>query len=564
MIIGIDLGTTNSLTAIWRSGKTEVIPNALGRLLTPSVISIDNDAILIGEPALNRLSTYPELTIANFKRYMGTDKIFKLGDLSFRAEELSALVLKRLKEDAEHYLQMPITEAVISVPAYFSNAQRKATKIAGQLAGLKVERLINEPTAAGIAYGLLEEANDANYLIFDLGGGTFDVSILSYFSGVIEVRASSGDNFLGGIDFTSILEGMFIEHIKQQDYIDTDQMPIVLLKKIQEQAEIAKHLLSIHAHAIMKVSWNSKIIEYPVTDQDFEDRVQTLLQRLQDPVKKVLSDAKLSPSQIQQVILVGGASRMKIIKKIVSKMFGKLPLCHIDADTIIAQGVAIQSSLKMNDKTLEDIVVTDVCPYSLGVAVCSNPSSALHFDPIIERNVTIPISCSRNYYPMESNQSFVNIKIYQGESFFIEKNIFLSEFKVSLPKNLKDPKINIRFTYDINGILEVEAIIVETQARSAIIIEKNPGELTAEEINQQLEKLKSIKIHPRDKTENLLVISQAEKIYEELHGEHRAYFSQVINEFIHIIEGQNPLLISDYRAKLESLINKFQIELNVF
>jgi molecular chaperone HscC len=561
MIIGIDLGTTNSLLAIWESGTAKVIPNVLGKLLTPSVISVEEDSILIGEPALNRLMTHSQTTVANFKRFMGTDKVFKLGNYSFRAEELSALILKRLKEDAEAFLGTPITEAVITVPAYFSDAQRKATKIAGKLAGLKVERLINEPTAAGIAYGLQQQENETNYLIFDLGGGTFDVSILTMFSGIIEVRASNGDNLLGGLDFTKILEDMFVKNLKENGEKEVSKE---LLERISEQAEIAKRSLSSKEETIMRVLWDSKILEYKISNQDFEYAVEPLLQRLRNPLKKVLHDANLTTEQIQNVVLVGGASRMHVVKKIVARMFGKFPLSHIEPDTVVVKGAAIQAGLKADDQALEEIVITDVCPYSLGVGICSQHnqpgSSFMHFDPIIERNTVIPTSRSRLYRPSDPTQKMVDIKIYQGESFSLDKNVFLGLITIDLPPSLNVQAIDIRFTYDINGLLEVETTILETGQKKNLIIEGNPGVLSEEQINERLQALKKLKIHPREQTENLLVLSRAERLYEDLQGDKRTYLATCIKYFINTLDTQDTLKISRMRQQLDEIIENLKTE----
>jgi len=567
MIVGIDLGTTNSLIAVWDSTEVKVIPNALGRLLTPSVVSVDDKGtILVGEPVLNRMVTYPELTIANFKRFMGTNQLFKLGSYSFRAEELSALIIARLKEDAENFLGFPITEAVISVPAYFSDAQRKATKLAGKLAGLKVERLINEPTAAGIAHGLQEKMDETNYLIFDLGGGTFDVSVLTIFSGIIEVRASCGDNLLGGIDFTNILKDIFLNYLKANYKLEQSLSSSAFQNKLYEQAELAKHNLSINSETVMKINWNSEVMEFHCSNQDFENAAESLLQRLREPIKKVLYDAGLSPSQIEQVVLVGGASRMSIVKKMVSRMFGRLCLLHLDPDTVIVRGVAIQAGLKAKDKALDEIVITDVCPFSLGVAVYNDtiPGQAgiLHFDPIIERNTVIPTSCARIYYPSQENQERVEIKIYQGENFSLEKNVFLGSLSVSLPKNLPDKSIEVRFTYDINGLLEVESTILATQTKNSVLIEGNPGVLTENQIAERLASLKQLKIHPREKSENLLVLSHAERLYEDLKGDERSYLGMIIKDFIKTLDSQDSQLILRKRMQVEKALAHLQTELD--
>lgn len=561
MIVGIDLGTTNSLIAVWDVGSVTIIPNALGKYLTPSIISVDDDKIIIGEPALQRMVTYPHVTVANFKRLMGSNKITQLGSFSFRPEELSALILKRLKEDAESYLGCVISEAVISVPAYFSDVQRKATKIAGKLAGLHVERLINEPTAAGISYGLQEQMNETNYLIFDLGGGTFDVSILTMFCGIVEVRASSGDNFLGGIDFTTILEDMFIDHLKTKEHFKDKDITLALEQKIHEQAEIVKHKLSLESDVVMQVYWNETLYVLDISIQAFENRVEPLLQRLMTAVKRVLNDAQLSASQINKVILVGGATRMAVVKKLVARMFGKLPSCHIDPDCVVVQGTAIQAGLKSHAQSLEELVVTDVSPYSLGIAVYKSGVSS--FDPLIERNTVIPISRSFTYYPCTEEQDGIDIQIYQGESFYIEKNIFLGNLEFKLTKGLKNKAFDIRFSYDINGLLEVEATILETKEKHKVVIEGNPGVLTEQQIADSLEALKALKIHPRDATENMLLLSTAERLYEDLQGEYRFQLASTMKAFIVALEKQELREILKTSENLRQIITVIRSELTI-
>jgi molecular chaperone HscC len=566
MIIGIDLGTTNSIAAYWDSGEAKIIPNALGELLTPSVVSIDdNGNILVGKPALYRMVVSPENSVANFKRYIGTDKIFKIGPYQFRSEDLSALILKQLKEDAENYLNCKIEEAIISVPAYFSDSQRKATKIAGKLAGLNVERLINEPTAAGIAYGLQSELKETNYLVFDLGGGTFDVSILTLFSDIIEVRASGGDNLLGGIDFTQLLKSAFQKKIQTELKLG-DTLPLALQQKIHEQAEIAKHQLSFKQEVVMKTQWKDHTIEYQFTYKEFEAQANNLLEKIQHVVQKVLHDANMLSSQIAQIVLVGGATRMPLIRNLVGKMFSKFPLSHLDPDLVVAKGAAIQAGLKSLDKALDEIVVTDVCPYSLGIAVASssnNQSNRLHFDAILERNTVIPASRSRIYYPINPNQTHVEIQIYQGENYYIEKNIFLGKLKVDLNRNLKDPAIEVRFTYDINGLLEVEAKILETGETIALLIEGNPGVLAEAEIQDRLQILSKLKVNPREQTENVFLLNKAEHIYTYLSGDKRALWGNLIKEFEFVLDSQDPVRILQARKKLAEAIKELELNLTL-
>ncbi|MFI5268310.1 MAG: Hsp70 family protein, partial [Chloroflexota bacterium] len=317
MIVGIDLGTTNSLVAVWKDGTPVLIPNSLGQPLTPSVVSVDDAGeVLVGAAALERQATRPRSTVAAFKRWMGTDRRVQLQDKSFRAEELSSLVLASLKADAEAYLGETAVEAVITVPAYFNDSQRQATRVAGQLAGLKVERLLNEPTAAALAYGLHEISNEKRFLIFDLGGGTFDVSILEYFDGVMEVHASAGDNYLGGEDFVDVLGELWLQRAKLKK---TDLSPEAL-SLLRAQCERAKRQLSVRDSAELKLILKGEECSAAVERAEFEKASQALLARLGGPCERALRDAKLTVRDIDEVVLVGGATRMPMISRLVTQM----------------------------------------------------------------------------------------------------------------------------------------------------------------------------------------------------------------------------------------------------
>jgi molecular chaperone HscC len=290
-----------------------------------------------------------------------------------------------------------------------------------------------------------------------------------------------------------------------------------------------------------------------------EPALNRLIDRLREPVKKVLNDAQLSPSEIDQIILVGGASRMKPVKRLVSRMFGKLPLCHIDQDTVVAQGVAVQAGLKSNHQALEEIVVTDVCPYSLGIAVTNDDLNEDYFDPIIERNMVIPISRSKHYFPCdEVHQRKVEIRIYQGESFFLEKNVFLGAFTINVDTKLKNKAFDVRFTYDLNGLLEIEAIFLESKEKKSLVIEGNPGVLTKEEIAEHLLAMQKIKIHPREQLENQLVLTRAEKLFEELQGDARSTLSMMIKAFIKVMDNHDPQLILRTRNDLAIKLDEIQ------
>jgi molecular chaperone HscC len=355
-IIGIDLGTTHSLAAIWRDDRAVLIPNALGETLTPSCVSIDGDgSILVGRPAHDRLHTHPERTAANFKRYMGTSRTVSLGTQTLRPEELSSLVLKSLKADAEAFLGETVNDAVIAVPAYFSDAQRKATRIAGELAGLNVLRLVNEPTAASLAYGVYQRDSERKFLIFDLGGGTFDVSVLDFFEGVMEVRASTGDNFLGGEDFTDALVELFC----QRNGLKVQSLTPVAAQRLHQQAERAKRQLTQNgvASVTLELTIDDHVHTLELDAAAAERTCEHLLQRLRKPVERALRDSKIAVAALDEIILVGGASRMPMVRKLVSKMFGRLPAGHLNPDEVVALGAAVQAGLVGRDAGLDEMVL---------------------------------------------------------------------------------------------------------------------------------------------------------------------------------------------------------------
>lgn len=544
-VIGIDLGTTNSLVAIWKDGQAEIIPNVLERNLTPSVVSVDeNNEILVGEVAKERLITHPELTAANFKRFMGSAKKFQLGSYAFSPEELSSFILKRLKEDAEAYIGEEIIEAVISVPAYFNDAQRKATKRAGELANLKVERLISEPTAAAIAYGLHQEKDDTQFLVFDLGGGTFDISILELFEGVMEVKSIAGDNYLGGEDFNKLLVDYFLEN----NNLDLKELDRKTVSALFKQAELCKKSLSNKEKATMALIINEKKFDIELNRSKFEKLATDLILKLRYPVERALRDADISPSEIEAIILIGGSTRMPLVRSVVSKMFNKLPYSNINPDEAVALGASIQAALKEKKSDLKELVLTDVCPYTLGVEVVNNLGSGNYEDgyflPIIERNSPIPISKVKELVTVQDNQNLLSIKVYQGESRRVENNILLGELRVSVPKGRAgEQMIGVRYTYDINGLLEVEATILSTGIKETLIIENSPGSMSEEEIRERMSALKDIKIHPRDRTENRLLLARGERLYEESLGDKREYIGKLLSEFERILSTQDPKLI---------------------
>ena len=561
MIVGIDLGTTNSLIAVWQDGQPRLIPNSLGEVLTPSCISLDEDrTVLVGRAARERLQTHPERSAAVFKRYMGSDKALRLGSREFRAEELSALVLKSLKADAEAALGEPVTEAIITVPAYFSEAQRRATRVAGQMAGLKVERLLNEPTAAALAYGIHQLGSESRFLVFDLGGGTFDVSVLELFEGVMEVRASAGDNFLGGEDFSNALIDLFFERLSLPVSLRKDA---TFMQRLLAQAEAAKRALSGSGDTVISL-WHGKTEHtLPLDEATLAQACAPLLARLRQPVERALRDANLRASELDRVVLAGGATRMPMIRRLVTTLFGRFPSIEFNPDEVVAMGAAVQAGLKARDAALSEVVMTDVSPFSLGVEVSRQISatahSSGHFDPIIERNTTVPVSRVKRYVPMHDEQTELNIHIYQGESRLVKDNIHLGELKLHLSKASRESNgVDIRFTYDVNGLLQVEATVLKTGETRAVLIEGNPGLLSEADVAARLKALADLKIHPRDRLENRTLMARAERLYTQLRGEVREWLGGQILAFEQVLATQDNRLIEPQRPRFEALLDEIE------
>jgi molecular chaperone HscC len=561
MIVGIDLGTTNSLIAVWRDGAAQLVPNSLGDFLTPSCVGFDDDgSILVGKAARERLQTHPERTAAVFKRHMGSDKTLTLNRRAFRAEELSALVLKALKADAEAFLGEPVTEAVITVPAYFSDAQRKATRAAGELAGLKVERLLNEPTAAALAYGIHQRDGESRFLVFDLGGGTFDVSILELFDGVMEVRASAGDNFLGGEDFVLTLTELFFARNKLPAELKNDAH---FMQRLTYQAELAKRALSEAPAASMRARVGEAEYTLELDEAELERASAHLMKRLREPVERALRDAGVRGSELDAIVLAGGATRMPIVRRLVTRMFGRFPQGEINPDEVVALGAAVQAGLKMKDAALDEVVLTDVCPYSLGLAVSmragDGSSSHGHFDPVIERNSPVPISRVKNYVPMQDNQQTLSLEIFQGEARMVRDNIHLGRLMVPLPGGkAEDSRFDVRFTYDINGLLQVQATLLRTGQTHTLLIQDNPGLMSQEEIAARLKELERLKIHPRDKLEKRTLLARAERLYLLMRGEAREWMGQQIGEFERALDSQDERRIAPLQRKFAELLDEIE------
>lgn len=540
-LLGIDLGTTNSLIAVWREGRAELIPNALGEVLTPSAVSLDEDgSILVGSAARARLTTHPLRSVAAFKRYMGSDKRFTLGDRQFTPEELSALVLGSLKADAEAHLGMPVSTAVISVPAYFSDEQRKRTVFAAELAGLRVERLINEPTAAAMAYGLHEQQFERT-LIFDLGGGTFDVTVLEYALPLIEVHASTGDNFLGGEDFTEALLGACLDDWQ----LARSALDSQALASLEDALEQLKRRL---ADGPQTLDWMGR--QWQLDEARALQIWTPLLTRLRQPIEQALRDARLNPRDLDSLVLVGGATRMSAVQQLVATLFGRLPYRHLDPDTIVALGAAAQAACKARDHAIEEVILTDVCPYTLGIASRRSDEQPGAFSPIIERNTVIPTSRVQRYYTTHAQQEYIRIEVYQGERPWVRDNIFVDAFEVKLVQTGQVQALDVRFSYDINGLLEVD-VTLENGQRHGHVIDRSPTGLSAEARATSQARLAGLKIHPRDTLPNRTLLARLERAWMQTLGAEREQIGQWLDEFQNVLGTQQEQPITAARQRLE-------------
>ncbi|WP_028696880.1 molecular chaperone HscC [Pseudomonas cremoricolorata] len=552
-LLGIDLGTTNSLIAIWQDGKAQLIANALGEVLTPSVVSVDDDgSILVGKAARARLTTHPERTAAAFKRFMGSDKHFQLGDQRFTPEELSALVLGALKQDAEAHLGCSVSEAVISVPAYFSDEQRKRTVFAAELAGLKVQRLINEPTAAAMAYGLHEQKFERT-LVFDLGGGTFDVTVLEYALPLIEVHASTGDNYLGGEDFTDAL----LKACLREWGLSLETLSPQALASLHDAIEQFKCQAGEGSRVL---HWNGdgQAHEWQVDDSTLQSIWAPLLARVRTPIEQALRDARLSPRELDSLVLVGGATRMPQVQQLVAKLFGKLPYRHLDPDTIVALGAASQAACRARDAAIDELILTDVCPYTLGVASQRGEDAPGAFSPIIERNTIIPTSKVQRFYSAHPEQKSVRIAVYQGERPWVRDNILVDSFDIPLQPTGEVQSLDVRFSYDINGLLEVDVTFIETGLKHSHSIDRSPTGLDSEARQASHERLSGLKIHPRDTLPNRTLLARLERAWMQALGDERELIGSWLDTFNGVLAGQQSSEITRQRQALSQALDELR------
>lgn len=538
-VIGIDLGTTNSLAACWTEQGAELIADENHRVLFPSVVGyVEGEGFLVGEAAKERLLTHSADTVGSFKRFMGTTKQYTLGGKSYTAMELSAMVLERIRRNAEHVLKEPVEEAIITVPAYFNDKQRSDTKKAAQIAGLHVERLINESSAAALAYRMEYGEEDKSLLIFDFGGGTLDLSYVECFDNVIEIIAVTGDNYLGGDD----IDRLIAEYFCRENGLDAETLSPEEYAGVRKSAEEAKCALEHQPEVSMELELGGKICKTRFDEDILFEICMPLFTKMKQLFLHILEDADARISDLDDLIMVGGSSRLAVVKRFLTELLGKEPVVLGDTDKVVAMGAGAYAGIRQRREEIRDMLLTDVCPFTLGLGVRNRNNEKKNLmNPMIERNSTLPSSRTEHFVTAYDYQEEISIKIYQGEEYYVDENVYLGEISIRVePKPRGVAGIDVCFTYDINGILHVSVENEQGERKQILLANQS---LSEEELAMYTREMEQVMLPPIQKPENQELINRLLAYYEESTGERRERIGFFIQWFIAGLNSQRKYVV---------------------
>lgn len=553
-VIGIDLGTTNSLAAYWDGGEVRLVTDENGETLFPSVVGyVEQEGLIVGKEAKERLLTHGKDTVASFKRFMGTDKTYELGKKEYKSMELSAMVLERIKRNAECFLKEEIDEAIITVPAYFNDKQRSDTKKAAKIAGLNVERLINEPSAAALAYRMKCQAEDMTLLVFDFGGGTLDLSYVECFDNIIEIVAVAGDNYLGGDD----IDRLIAEYFCRENGIDGTSLDIEKSAELLKASETAKIRLETEKETEIELFVDEKTYRITLNDDVLFEICMPLFAKIKKLFLRILNDAESTVSSIDDLIMVGGSSRLSVVKRFLTELLGKEPVVLGQTDEVVAMGAGVYAGIRSRDEDIRDMLLTDVCPFTLGIECWHKETSTQgYLLPMIERNSTLPSCVHKKLVTISDYQTEIAVRIYQGEEYYAKDNIFLGEVSIPVePAPAGRAGIDVYFTYDINGILYVEAANSQNVRRHILLANQK---LSDAELKKYMKDMEELLIPPIQLKENQEILAKLNGYYENSSGNLRRQLGYLIMWFENGLQSGRNHIVKKVVDKTKEQIELFE------
>lgn len=557
-IVGIDLGTTHSTVGVFEAGQVKLIPNTHGELLTPSAVALDeaSQRLVVGRAAKDIIALEPSLGALCFKRRIGSTQAYTIATRQFSGTELSACVLLGLREDAERALGCSVSRCVISVPAYFAEPQRLATRQAAHLAGMAVERLINEPTAAALAHGIADRDAESTFLVFDLGGGTFDVCVMELFDGVLQVKGVAGESQLGGEDFTDALTALVLGRAG----VTSGSLSRKDAVTLQRRVELLKRKLSRWPSAELMVPGVGAPLV--VSAEEADAAFAPLLERLAAPCRSALRAAGVAATDLDQVLLVGGATRMPCVQRYVERLLGKPPSLEADPDLTVARGAALHAGMCARDAALEDRVITDVTSHSLGVQIAQVIAGRVvpgRFSPIIERGSVLPVSRSGLFSTLDRDQSIITLRVFEGEAREVKDNVLLGELEVTgIPSGGPRNVVEVTFTYDLSGVVEVQARLLETGRVATKLLARDGRTLPPEELEQARNRIEQLKLDPAERPQYRELLARANVLWGDLVGDARRLLGEAIHDFEEAMASRTPPVISGAEAQLRGICERFE------